>query len=159
MKCSKYSKCSYYCCSRTGQRSTPKGDKYSVAKGCTRGDCLDDRKYVELTANDLFFSLFLSGQSSKPIFDLGGCFLRDLVTTGIHGVYCTGTGRHGNRSHGNYVAIMGIHGIVCTGNGLHGKSSRGNRPPRELATTRIRGIASIRYLLAQKASTIGSHRM
>ena len=36
-KCSKYMTCSY-CCRRICQRSTHKGDNYSAAKGCRRGN-------------------------------------------------------------------------------------------------------------------------
>ena len=43
------------------------------------------------------------------------------------------------------LATTGIHGIFCAGTGHHGKTSRGNRPPRqvfprEVATTGIHGI-------------------
>ena len=45
-------------------------------------------------------------------------FPRELATTGIHGIFCTGTDHYGKTS--------------CGDRPPHGKSSRGNRLPREI---------------------------
>ena len=98
---------------------------------------VDDGKYVERTANGVFFNLFLSGQSSGTIFHAGvfycgiyplrefkGFFAREPAATGTLPAV---TSHHGNSRE-------------CTGTSHHGKSSRGNRPPRALATSGIHRI-------------------
>ena len=43
----------------------------------------------------LLLLLFFSGPNSGTVFNIGVFFLRDLATTGIYGIFWTGTGLHG----------------------------------------------------------------